>query len=119
MGTEPGGDPSIIIPLRGPQVVDIHEHREKDPTQLSDRIAGHVRDHLSSVGVNVQHAIGVDVIRIGRGCMIASGRVQKLRVYPIDVSKLPLDEVRYHRLRDQMYWELKLAFWIAANQPGS
>lgn len=110
-GPNRGGDPSIVIPLRGPQVVDIYEHREKDPTQLGELVAGHVLTHLSSVGVNVQHAIGVDVIGIGRGVHSHLVRVEKLsHVYPIDVSKLPLDEVRYHRLRDQMYWELKLAF---------
>ena len=112
-GPNRGADPSIIIPMRGPQVLDLHEHNEKDTTQLSDRIAGHLRDHLASVGSDVQYAIGVDVIGIGRGVRDQLVNVQKLRVFSIDVSQKPLNEGRYHRLRDQMYWELREGFMDA------
>lgn len=112
-GPNRGADPSIIIPMRGPQVLDLHEHNEKDTTQLSDRIAGHLRDHLASVGSEVQYAIGVDVIGIGRGVRDQLVNVQKLRVFSIDVSQKPLNEGRYHRMRDQMYWELREGFMDA------
>ena len=112
-GPNRGADPSIIIPMRGPQVIALHEHTEKDTTQLSDRIAGHLRDHLSSVGSDVQYAIGVDVIGIGRGVRDQLVNVQKLRVFSIDVSQKPLNEGRYHRMRDQMYWELREGFMDA------
>lgn len=110
-GPNRGADPSIVIPMRGPQVIDIHTHAEKDTTQLSDRIAGHLQTHLSSVGSEVQFAVGVDVIGIGRGVRDQLVNVQKLKhVYSIDVSQKPLNEARYHRLRDQMYWELREGF---------
>ena len=72
-----------------------------------------MRDHLASVGSEVQYAIGVDVIGIGRGVRDQLVNVQKLRVFSIDVSQKPLNEGRYHRLRDQMYWELREGFMDA------
>ncbi|MBX3321341.1 MAG: hypothetical protein KF890_15810, partial [Nitrospira sp.] len=109
-GPNRGGDPTIVVPMRGPQVLEIYEHTEKDTTQVTHLVAGHVKTHLANVPANVQYAIGVDVIGIGRGVRDSLVNIEKLRVFSIDVSQKPLNEARYHRLRDQIYWELREAF---------
>ena len=110
-GPERGGDPSIVAPMRGPRLIKIHEYTEKEGTQLGDLVSGHLRDHLAQLAGDVQYAIGVDVIGIGRGVREYLTNVAKLKhVYSIDVSKSPINEARYHRLRDQIYWELREGF---------
>lgn len=110
-GPERGGDPSIVMPFRGPRVVKIHEYTEKDTTQLARLVAGHLKEHLMGLPVDVQFAVGVDIIGIGRGVRDHLANIEKLsHLYSIDVSEKPLDEKRYHRLRDQLYWEAREAF---------
>jgi hypothetical protein len=107
----PTGDPSIVMPFRGPKVVQIYEYQNKKTTELQMLVAGHLRDQLAALPSDVQFAIGVDVIGIGRGLYHNLQDLERLRnVYGIDVSEKALDEKRYHRLRDQLYWEAREAF---------
>lgn len=110
-GPDRGGDPSIVMPMRGPQLLTIHDYTEKSPTTLAQVVAGHVREHLAELTSDVQFAIGVDVIGIGRGVYSHLNEIERLsHLYQIDVSEKALDERRFHRLRDQLYWELREGF---------
>lgn len=108
---EGGNDKSIIVTLQGPKMTGLKEFDDKNTVQLGDLVAGHVRKELMSQALDAQFQIGVDTIGIGRGVYFHLTDVQRLRnTHMIDVSEKALDEKRFHRLRDQIYWELREAF---------
>jgi hypothetical protein len=58
-----------------------------------------------------QHAVGVDIIGIGRGVYDHLVNVQMVRrCFGIDVSEKALDPMRFARLRDQVWWEARESF---------
>lgn len=106
-----GGDKSVVVTLRGPQMVGMQEFQNKKTTELADLVAAQVKTEAMSLPAEVQIVVGVDVIGIGRGVFENLTDVQLVRsVTGIDVSEVPLDPTRFHRLRDQIYWELREAF---------
>jgi len=108
---EDGNDKSIVLTLQGPKMTGLKEMTDKNTVQLGDLVAGQVRTALTSLPMDTQFQIGVDTIGIGRGVYFHLTDVQRLRhVHMIDVSQKALDERRYHRLRDQIWWELREAF---------
>ena len=106
-----GDNKSIVGTMRGPVLHRLKEFRQQTPTELGDAVAGHLKRELASMEPGMQHAIGVDVIGIGRGVHSHLTQVQQVsRCFAIDVSERPLDQSRFHRLRDQVWWELREAF---------
>lgn len=104
-----GEDQTIILPRIGPQVLQPYEFRGLDTTQVAWWTEGKVRDHL--LGDDRQYAVGVDTIGLGRGVYDHLRNVARLQhVYSINVSEKPLDESRFKRLRDQVWWEAREAF---------
>jgi len=113
-GSGSGADPSIVTIMRGPVVRKQITLTGQDTTQLSDSIAGIWKDELSSLPADTQWAVGVDYIGIGRGVYDQLNNVQRIRyLYKLDVSEKPLNERRYHRLRDQVWWEAREGFMEA------
>jgi len=99
------------MPSRGPKVLEIFEYTQKNTTEISDLTAGKLAEFLMDIEDEVPYAIGVDTIGLGRGVydqLINIQRIQKC--YPIDVSEKPLDEQRFHRLRDEMWWQARESF---------
>ena len=110
VGGEDGGDPSVIATMRGPVLVQLQTFSDKNTVQLGDHVAGALKNDLMALDEQVQVQIGVDTIGIGRGVYYHLTDVQRLtHVHMIDVSELPLDRGRFHRLRDQIWWELREA----------
>jgi hypothetical protein len=108
---EGGNDKSIVLTLQGPKMTGLTEMTDKNTVQLGDLVAGQVRTALTSLPMETQFQVGVDTIGIGRGVYFHLTDVQRLRhVHMIDVSQKALDERRFHRMRDQMWWELREAF---------
>jgi hypothetical protein len=108
---EDGGDKSIVLTLHGPSLTGMKEFGDKTTTQLGDLVAGQVRKNLANLPLDAEFAIGVDTIGMGRGVYYHLTDVQKMRnVHMVDVSRVALDEAHFHRLRDQMWWELREAF---------
>jgi phage terminase large subunit len=106
-----GGDKSIDLSLRGPLLVGIKEYTNKKTNELADLVAAQVKTEVMCLPAEVQIVIGVDIIGIGRGVYENLTDIQLLRhVSGVDVSELPIDPTRFHRLRDQIYWELREAF---------
>lgn len=106
-----GEDPSVVTVMRGPRVIEQTEHREPDTIKMAAIIAGIFAKHISGLGSEVQYAVGIDVIGLGRG--VYDGLVnlhQMSHLYRLDVSELPMDQKQYHRLRDQVWWELREGF---------
>lgn len=106
-----GGDASVVLTLRGPLLVGLQSWQNKKTTELAELVAAQVRTEVLGLEPDTQIVVGVDVIGIGRGVYEMLTDVQKVSgVSGIDVSELPLDPSRFHRLRDQIYWELREAF---------
>ncbi len=109
-----GEDPSVVTVLRGPRVLKQVDYRQKDTTQLADLVADEVAGQLASLGTEVQYAIGVDGIGLGRGVYDILQHIHRVQhLYKLDVSEVPLDAKRFHRLRDQVWWELRDGFMEA------
>jgi hypothetical protein len=108
---ESGGDKSIVLTLRGPVMVGMKELTNKTTTQLGDLVAAQVKTEVMTLPPETQIQVGVDTIGIGRGVYYHLQDVQQVQhLNMLDVSELPLDPTRFHRLRDQIYWELREAF---------
>ena len=111
VGGSNGGDKSIIMPMRGDKLLRIQEFEYNNTTQLSDAVAGDLKTELAAIDEDVQFAVGVDTIGIGRGVYDQLVNIQQIkRCFGIDVSERPLDPTRFHRLRDQVWWETREAF---------
>lgn len=111
---EDGGDKSIVLVMRGPKVMSITEYQDKNTVQLGDVVAAKLKSELMALPEGCQFAVIVDTIGIGRGVYNHLVDVQHCRnVYKMDVSESPLDEKQYHRMRDQVGWELREAFMEA------
>jgi hypothetical protein len=110
-GSSATADPSVVSILRGPVLVKQIALQGQDTTQLSDKIAQILKDELASLPVDTQWAVGVDYIGIGRGVYDQLRNVQLVRnLHKVDVSERPLDDRKYHRLRDQVWWEMREGF---------
>ena len=103
-----GADKTIVGVSEGPRLVEIHEFEKKNTTEISWLVKGILARALLHVTNDRQFAIGVDVIGLGRGVYDQLVNVELLtNVYPIDVSEKPLEGDRFHRLRDELYWQLR------------
>ncbi len=101
-------DPSVITILLGPKLKKQIKLLNKKTNELSDAVASIVAKELSAMPIDAQYAIGVDIIGVGRGVKDQLENVQLLRhVYGLDVSEKALNEKAFHRLRDQVWWELR------------
>lgn len=106
-----GDDPSVIAVLRGPQLVKMRLLRQKDTTQVAATVAALLADAIAGAPEGVQAAVGVDTIGLGRGVYDQLLNVHQVRhLYKLDVSEEPRDRKRFHRLRDQVWWELREGF---------
>lgn len=106
-----GEDDTVLLVLRGPKVVLMETCRKEDPSRIGDWVAERMGGLLETLPSGAQWAVAVDSIGIGRGVYSHLRDVQQMRhVYAVDVSERPLDERRFHRLRDQVWWETREAF---------
>ena len=104
-----GADKSVLVVRRGPTVLEIREFKDIDDVQLGWKIEACLRDYLNEWDKDFR--IGVDTIGIGRGVYSYLTRTANLKhVYSINVAEKPAVENRFHRLRDQVWWELREAF---------
>jgi hypothetical protein len=106
-----GEDPTVLTVVRGNMVVRQEMWRESSSVRLGEMIAGRVSEWLAQLPREVEYAVGVDANGIGWGVYCHLRDVQRVRaLYPIMTTETPRNPERYHRLRDQMWWELREAF---------
>lgn len=104
-------DESIVGTMRGTTLLKLKAFKYHDTTTLGDAVAGHLKNELMGLDGEMQHAVGVDVIGMGRGVYDHLVNIQQIRrCFGIDVSERALDPQRFARLRDQVWWELREAF---------
>lgn len=105
-----GGDPSIVTVLRGPKVTAIHEFHI-DESKLADQVAEILAAELANLSPDAQYAVGVDYVGLGRSVYNTLRDLHLIRnVYKVDVSESPIRESEFHRMRDEVWWELREAF---------
>ena len=106
-----GGDQSIVLTLRGPRLVSLVSWQNKKTYELAELVASQVKTEVMNLPAGTQVVVGVDSIGMGRGVFENLADVQRVpSVSGVDVSEQALDPTRFHRLRDQLYWELREAF---------
>ncbi len=106
-----GDDPSVLTILRGQRVLRQIVYRESSTSRLGDLVAGKLADLLASVPRGTDYAVGVDTGGLGWGVYCHLRDVQRCqRLYALNVAEVPKDPARFHRLRDQVWWELREAF---------
>lgn len=110
-----GEDKTVIIPGRGHAVIPhsksmpIFEIQGIDTTQVAWKAEGCLRDLLDEE--EGQYAIAIDVIGLGAGVASHLRRVANLKnIYDVNVAEMSSENTRYHRLRDQILWELREVF---------
>jgi hypothetical protein len=110
-----GDDKTVIIPGRGHVIIPhspsmpFYEVQGMDTTQIAWKVEGCLRDLLSDE--EGQYAIAIDIIGLGAGVHSHLSRVANLRnLYDVNVAEVPSEQERYHRLRDELWWNLREAF---------
>jgi hypothetical protein len=110
-----GDDKTVIIPGRGHVIIPhspsmpFYEVQGMDTTQIAWKVEGCLRDLLSDE--EGQYAAAIDVIGLGAGVYSHLSRVANLRnLYDVNVAEVPSQVERFHRLRDELWWNLREAF---------
>jgi hypothetical protein len=86
-----------------------YEVQGMDTTQIAWKVEGCIRDLLTDEGG--QYAIAIDAIGLGAGVHSHLSRVANLRnLYDVNVAEVPSQEERFHRLRDELWWNLRESF---------
>lgn len=118
IGVDVGGsgeDKTVIIAGRGHILIPYSKDRPifdiqgMDTSQIAEKVHGMLADLLD--GEEQQYAIAIDVIGIGAGVYSHLKHVSKLtNLYDVNVSELPSQEDRFHRLRDEIWWHVRESF---------
>lgn len=115
MGVDPargGKDTFAILVRKGFKVTDIYEHKNLDIPDGADMVANYIIDHEPA-------RVYIDVIGIGGGIYDLVRRRFPGICFPVDVARTATrqpkmlgrgDKKRFGRLRDELYWRLRMAF---------
>jgi phage terminase large subunit len=110
-----GDDKTVIIPGRGHVIIPhsptmpFYEVQGMDTTQIAWKVEGCIRELLTDE--QGQYAVAIDSIGLGAGVFSHLSRIANLRnLYDVNVAEVPSQEERYHRLRDELWWNLREAF---------
>lgn len=108
-----GGDPSIVTVMRGPKLVELHEFVGVDEFRLADHVVKILAQERENMAPDAPFAIVVDYGGLGRSTykMLTESSHHRLQnVYGVDVAESPTRDEEFHRLRDEVWWELREAF---------
>lgn len=106
-----GGDPSIIAVLRGPKLVELQVHVEVDEFRLADLVAQVLKVELSGLAPGASYAVMVDYTGLGRSTFKVLQEKHGIRnLYAVDSAESPTRDTEFHRLRDELWWELREGF---------
>ena len=118
IGVDVGGggeDKTIIIPGRGHIIIPyskampIFEVQGIDTTQIAWKVEGCIRELL--MDEEGQYGIAIDVIGLGAGVFSHLNRIAQLRnLFDVNVAEVPSQEARFHRLRDECWWNIREVF---------
>jgi phage terminase large subunit len=110
-----GDDKTVIIPGRGHVVIPhsptmpFYEVQGMDTTQIAWKVEGCLRDLLQDE--EGQYAVAIDEIGLGAGVVSHLQRVAQIRnLHGVNVAEVPSQEDRFHRLRDELWWNLREVF---------
>lgn len=118
IGVDVGGggeDETVIMPGRGHVIIPyrtgqpIFSMNEVNTSKIGDTVHGVLADILE--GEERQYAIAIDSIGIGNGVWSHLDHVAKLKnLYAVNVAEVPTENTRFHRLRDEIWWNVREAF---------
>lgn len=109
-GDGDGGDPSIVTLMRGPRVIRQDVHRVK-LARLSDLVIEALNEERATMPNDAQAVLCVDYGGIGRAVYEdLTSRHVLANVYRVDGAEVATREAEFHRLRDEIWWELREAF---------
>lgn len=105
-----GGDPSVVTILRGPKLVGLHAYHI-DEFRLADLVVQHLDTERGNLSPDASVAIVVDAGGIGRSTwkLLGSEKHRLPYLYGVDAAESPIREAEFHRLRDEIWWELREA----------
>lgn len=106
-----GGDPSIITIMRGPKVVEVQEHVNVDEFRLADLVADALKSEQANLAPDASYAVVVDYGGLGRSTYKMLQEKHHIKnLYGVDAAESPIRESEFHRMRDELWWELREAF---------
>lgn len=106
-----GGDPSVIAVLRGPKLVELQEHVEVDEFRLADLVAQVLKSEQANLAPGASYAVLVDSGGLGRSTYKMLQEKHNVRnLYGVDAAESPIRETEFHRMRDELWWELREGF---------
>lgn len=106
-----GGDPSVIAVMRGPKLVELQVHEEVDEFRLADLVAQVLKTEQANLAGGASYAVLVDYGGLGRSTYKMLQEKHGVRnLYGIDSAESPIRESEFHRMRDELWWELREGF---------
>lgn len=106
-----GGDPSVIAVMRGPKLVELQEYVDVNEFRLADLVAQLLKSEQANLSDDASYAVMVDSTGLGRSTYHMLQEKHKIRnVYGIDSAESPTRDSEFHRMRDELWWELREAF---------
>jgi hypothetical protein len=97
-----GGDSSCGAHKKGQVVRILWEDQNPDTMHTTGKAVAACRD----LGATL---VKVDAIGIGKG-VCDRGKEQELPFEPINVGEKPVDETKFTRLRDELWWHVRILF---------
>ncbi len=105
-----GADPSIVTVLRGPKLIELQEH-QCDEFRLADLVADVLSRERANLAPDASYAVVIDGGGLGRSTVkMLQDKHHIGNLYAIDAAESPIRESEFHRMRDELWWELREAF---------
>lgn len=104
-----GADPSIVTILRGPKLVALYEY-QVDEFRLADLVADLLSKERANLAPDASYAVVVDYGGLGRSTVRQLREIHRIgHVYAVDAAESPIRESEFHRMRDELWWEVREA----------
>ena len=103
VGRQLGGDPSIILRMKGLVVQEIQVFNGVDTTRLAEWVLQEIADSQAC-------AVAIDVIGWGAGTYDTVSDLAPCMVLPVNVAESASNAEMFTRLRDEIWWKLREDF---------
>jgi hypothetical protein len=106
-----GGDPSVVTVMRGPKLVAQYKYEEVDEFRLADYVADLLSAERANLGPDASFVVMVDSGGLGRSTYKMLTDKHGIRnCYGVDAAESPSRDSEFHRMRDELWWEVREAF---------
>ena len=99
-----GSDESVATRRRGPLIIDLMSKTTSESRELANWLMGLIKRYEPSM-------VFIDPLGVGWGITgILEQYCPQTRIVSVNVTEVPTDPTRFHRMRDELWWRLREQF---------